>query len=134
MKSSRITGGLVLAVAVLLSTAAFAGSKPGSLYLAEAAQLNGKQIPAGTYEVRWEGNGPAVQVSVLKGKKVIASAPAKVEQVSAQSDHGAAVIDTAGGSRTLVEARFAGKNYKLVFPSPEAQAQNMHTGSNQSNR
>jgi len=134
MKSSKITGGLVLAVAVLLSTAAFAGSKPGSLYLSEGAQLNGRQIPAGTYQLRWEGNGPAVQVSVLKGKKVIASAPAKIEQVAAQSDRGAAVIDTAGGSRTLVEARFAGKNYKLVFPSPEAQAQNMHTGSNQSNR
>jgi hypothetical protein len=134
MKSAKITGGLVLAVAVLLSTAAFAGSKPGSLYLSEGAQLNGRQIPAGTYQLRWEGNGPAVQVSVLKGKKVIASAPAKIEQVAAQSDRGAAVIDTAGGSRTLVEARFAGKNYKLVFPSPEAQAQNMHTGSNQSNR
>ncbi|HTM90752.1 MAG TPA: hypothetical protein VL155_21275 [Terriglobales bacterium] len=134
MKSSKITGGLVLAIAVLLSTAAFAGSKPGSLYLSEGAQLNGRQIPAGTYQLRWEGNGPAVQVSVLKGKKVIASAPAKIEQVAAQSDRGAAVIDTAGGSRTLVEARFAGKNYKLVFPSPEAQAQNMHTGSNQSNR
>src|ERR1051326_5073734 len=134
MKSSKITGGLVLAIAVLLSTAAFAGSKPGSLYLSEGAQLNGRQIPAGTYQLRWEGNGPAVQVSVLKGKKVIASAPAKIEQVAAQSDRGAAVIDTAGGSRTLVEARFAGNNYKLVFPSPEAQAQNMHTGSNQSNR
>ncbi|HEX6905540.1 MAG TPA: hypothetical protein VF154_02945 [Terriglobales bacterium] len=134
MKSSKITGGLVLAVAVLLSTAAFAAGKPGSLYLGEAAQLNGKQIPAGTYQLKWQGNGPAVQVYVMKGKKVVASAPAKVEQVSAQSDHGAAVIDTAGGSRTLVEARFAGKNYKLVFPSPEAQAQNMHNGSNQSNR
>lgn len=134
MKSSKIRGGVVLAMAVLLSTAAFAGSKPGSLYLSEATQLNGKQMPAGTYQVRWEGSGPAVQVSVLRGKKVIASAPAKVERVTSTPDRGAAVIDTAGGGRTLVEARFAGKNYKLVFPSPEAQAQNMHNGSNQSNR
>jgi hypothetical protein len=134
MKSSKITGGLVLALAVLLSTAAFAASKPGSLYLGEAAQLNGKQIPAGTYQLQWEGNGPAVQVYVMKGKQVVASAPARVEQVSNKPDQGAAVVDTAGGSRTLVEARFAGKNYKLVFPSPEAQAQNMRNGSNQSNR
>lgn len=134
MKSSKITGGLVLAVAVLLSSAAFAGSKPGSLYLGEAAQLNGKQIPAGTYQLQWKGNGPAVQVNVLKGKKVIASAPARMEQVSARPERGAAVIDTAGGGRTLVEARFADRDYKLVFPSPEAQAQNMRNGSNQSNR
>ena len=82
MKSSKIRRGVVLAMAVLLSTAAFAGSKPGSLYLSEATQLNGKQIPAGTYQVRWEGSGPAVQVSVLRGKKVIASAPAKVSALS----------------------------------------------------
>ncbi len=134
MKSSKMMGSLVLALAVLLSTAAFAGNKPGSLYLGDAAQLNGKTLPAGDYKVQWEGSGPAVQVQILKGKKVVATAPAKVEQTQEKAASGAAVIETAGGSRQLVEARFAGKNYKLVFTGPEAQAQNMHGGSGQSNR
>ncbi len=134
MKSSKMMGSLVLAAAVLLSTAAFAGNKPGSLYLGDAAQLNGKTLPAGDYKLQVEGSGPTVQVEFLKGKKVVATAPAKVEQMQSKSADGAAVIETAGGSRQLVEARFAGKNYKLVFTTPEAQAQNMHNGSSQSNR
>lgn len=135
MKYSKYTGGLVLAMAVLLSSAAFAGNKPGSLFLGEATQLNGKQLPAGTYNVKWEGNGPEVQVEFLRGKKVVATAPAKLEQTTTKPEQGAAVIDTASGSRTLTEARFAGKNYKLVFPSPEAQAQNARSGaSGQNNR
>ncbi len=128
MSYSKITDGLVLALAVLISTAAFAGSKPGSLYLGSAAQVNGKQLPAGTYEVKWEGSGPAVEVQFLKGKKVVATTPAKVEQTPSKSAQGSAVIETAGGGRSLVEARFAGKNYKLVFPGAEAQARNTQTG------
>jgi hypothetical protein len=134
VKYSKYTGGLVLAVAVLVSTAAFAGNKPGSLYLADTTQLNGKQLPAGTYDLKWEGNGPDVQVEFLKGKKVVATAPAKLQQTSIRPDKGAAVIDMASGSRSLSEARFAGKNYKLVFPNPEAQAQNAHGSSGQNNR
>jgi hypothetical protein len=134
MKYSKYTGGLVLALVALLSTAAFAGNKPGSLYLSDAAQLNGKQLPAGTYQLKWEGNGPEVQVQFLQGRKVVATAPAKLEQATSKPAKDAAVIDNAGGSRTLSEARFAGKNYKLVFPGPEAQAQNAHGSSGQNNR
>lgn len=134
MKYSKFTGGLVLSLAVLLSTAAFAGNKPGSLYLGDATQLNGKQLPAGTYQLKWEGNGPDVQVQFLQGKKVVATAPAKLEQASTKPEKDAAVIDTVSGSRSLTEARFAGKNYKLVFPGPEAQAQNAHASSGQNNR
>ena len=130
MNYSRITSGLVLTLAVLLSTAAFAGSKPGSLYLGSAAHVNGKQLPAGDYQVKWEGSGPAVEVQFLRGKKVVATAPAKVEQMTSKTRQGAAVIETAGGSRSLVEARFAGKNYKLVFPGGEAQAQNTQNSGN----
>jgi hypothetical protein len=134
MNYSKFTGGLVLSLALLLSTAAFAGNKPGSLYLGDAAQLNGKQLPAGSYQLRWKGNGPEVQVEFVQGKKVVATAPAKLEAASTKPEKDAAVIDTANGARSLTEARFAGKNYKLVFPGPEAQAQNAHGSSGQNNR
>ena len=135
MNFSKITGTAVLAVAVLVSTAAFAGNKPGSLYLANGAELNGKTLPAGTYDVRVEGNGPEVQVQFLKGKKLMASAPAKVEQMQKKAYQNAAVIETTGGGRSLIEARFAGKKFKLLFPSPEAQAKaaQSNSGSSQTN-
>lgn len=134
MKYSKYTGGLVLVLAVLLSTAAFAGNKAESLYLGDATQLNGKQLSAGTYQLKWKGNGPEVQVEFLQGKKVVATAPAKLEQGPTTPEKDAAVIETASGSRNLAEARFAGKKYKLVFPGPEAQAQNAHGSSGQNNR
>ena len=133
MKYSKIAGGLVLALAVLVSTA-FAGSKPASMELTSAAQVNGKQLPAGNYQLKWEGNGPPVQVHFLRGRKVVATAPAKLEPVSAKTADSSAMIENISGSRQLMEARFAGKNYKLVFAGAEAQAQNTRTsGSSQTN-
>jgi hypothetical protein len=134
MKYSKMAGGLVLAV-TLMASMAFAGSKRVSMEFSTAVQVNGKQLPAGSYRLKWEGDGPAVQVQFLKGKKVVATAPARVEQTP-RSNEGAAVIDNAGDAHNLVEARLAGRKYKLVFVSPEAQAQNSHGGgtSAQTNR
>lgn len=126
MKTSKMAG-LVLVCAVLISTIAVAGNKPVSMAFSGTTQVNNKQIPAGTYELKWEGNGPEVQVQFLRGKKVVATVPAKLEQMPSKADRAAAVIETAGGGRSLVEARFAGKSYKLVFAGAEAQAQNTHT-------
>lgn len=125
MKYSKIAGGLVLALTLLVSTA-FAGNKSASMQLNSVAQVNGKQLPAGNYKLKWEGDGPAVQVRFLQGKKVIATAPARLEQIPRKSNEAAAMIDNAGDAHSLMEVRFFGKNYKLVFPSAEAQAQNTH--------
>ncbi|HLK32331.1 MAG TPA: hypothetical protein VKT29_04530 [Terriglobales bacterium] len=124
MERFKITGGLVLTLTLLLCSAAMAGNKPASMDLAVAAQVNGKQLPAGTYQLKWEGNGPAVEVQVLKGKQVVATAPAKLETIPVKTSQNATVVDTDNGARNLVEARFAGKNYKLVFTGAAAQAQN----------
>jgi hypothetical protein len=135
MKCVKITGGLVLTLAVLVSTA-LAGGKRAPMLLTSAAQINGKQLPAGNYELKWEGTGTDVRVQFLHGKKVVATAPAKLEQVTAKATEDSALIDNASGTRQLTEARFAGKNYKLVFAGAEAQAQNTQTSgsSGQTNR
>jgi hypothetical protein len=118
--------GLVVACAMLLPVAALAGNKSASMAFGSDTQVNGKQIPAGSYELKWEGNGPEVQVQFVSRHKVIATVPAKLEQMPTKAERAAAVIETAGGGRSLVEARFAGRNYKLVFAGAEAQAQNTH--------
>ncbi|HEU5335323.1 MAG TPA: hypothetical protein VFU27_05140 [Terriglobales bacterium] len=135
MKSAKMAG-LVVACAMLLSAAAVAGNKPVSLAFASATQINGKQVPAGAYQLKWKGNGPEVQVQFIQRRKVIATVPAKLQQTPSKADRESAVIETAGGGRSLVEVRLAGKNYKLVFPGAEAQAQNTHAngGSADTNR
>jgi hypothetical protein len=32
----------------------------------------GKQLKAGNYSVQWDGNGPNVQLNILRGKSVVA--------------------------------------------------------------
>src|SRR5438477_12457620 len=114
MKRSRITGGLAVVILMMLSVSAFAGDR-GSMELVGAAHLNGKELPAGSYDLKWSGSGSEVQVKFLRGRKTIATAPAKIVKVKDAAERDAAVIDTANGTRELSEAMFAGRNYRLEF-------------------
>ena len=102
--------GLVLAVA----TSLFA-SASGTLRISEPVQVNGKTIAAGEYKVKWEGTSNA-EVSILKGKQVVATAPGRVVDMSNASPVDAAVLyKNADGSRTVKEIRFAGKKFALAL-------------------
>jgi len=55
-------------LALLLCTSAFAVSK-GSFSIDTPATISGHELPPGDYQAKWDGAGPAVQVSILsKGK------------------------------------------------------------------
>jgi hypothetical protein len=76
----------------------------------------GKQIAAGQYDVQWEGNGPSVEASIMKGKKVVATVPARVVTLEQSPSMNSAVLRTNDdGSRSLAQARFSGKKLALAF-------------------
>jgi hypothetical protein len=110
-----------LALAVLLATSAFAGTNKGSLHLSEAAQVNGQAVPAGDYQVRWDGTGSNVEISVMQGKKVVAKAPAKVVELKEAFGHDAAVVNRSNNSAAVTEVRFAGKKYALAIGAEKAE-------------
>jgi hypothetical protein len=115
MKASRTLKGLLLGLSLLLAASAFAANK-GPLQLINPASLGGKQLAAGSYTVKWDGNGPEVQLSVLKGNKVVATAPARLSNLDRSSEGNEAVVNVnADGSRTLTEIRLAGKKYALAI-------------------
>ena len=68
---------VVLGVAVLLTSAAFAGNK-GSLIIRERVDVAGQQLAPGEYQVRWNGSGSDVQVSFMQGKKEVIKTAAKI--------------------------------------------------------
>lgn len=114
---------MVLALAVLVATSAFAGNtNKGSLHLSEAAQVNGQSVPAGDYQLRWEGTGANVEVSFMQGKKLVTKAPAKVVEVKDAFNHDAAVVDRGSAAPTVTEVRFAGKKYALSLTGAEKAA------------
>ena len=122
MKWNYVAKSVVLALAVLVATSAFAGNNKGSLHLSQAAQVNGQAVPAGEYQLRWEGTGSNVEVSFMQGKKVVTKAPAKVVELKSTFGNDAAVIDRSSSTPSLTEVRFAGKKYALEIGGAEKAA------------
>jgi hypothetical protein len=120
MKSSKLYQSLLLALALLLATGAFAANR-GSLQLNESVNVAGKQLAAGDYNVKWEGSGPNVELSILKGKAVVTKVPARVVELSRSSGSDAAVTKlNSDGSKSLAEIRFSGKKQALAIGEESA--------------
>ena len=127
MNRNSLLKSLVLGLAVLLATSAFASNK-GSLHVQEAVQINGQQLPAGDYQLRWDGSGSNVELSVLQGKRVITKTSAKLVETNEPSAYDAAVVDKSGSSPSISEVRFAGKKYKLAIGGGEKAEANEGSG------
>lgn len=123
MKASKMFQGLLLGLALLLATSAFAANK-GSLQVSDPVTVSGKQLAAGDYTVKWEGNGPSVELNILQGNRVVATAPARLIDLNRSSDNNAAVTKLNGdGSKALSEIRFSGKKYALAIGEESAKAE-----------
>ena len=123
MKSSKLSKGLLLGLALLLATSAFAANK-GSLQVSDPVTVSGKQLAPGAYTVEWEGNGPNVELNILQGIKVVATMPARLIDLNRSADGDSAVVrKNDDGSRTLAEIRFAGKKYALALGNESAKAE-----------
>ena len=115
MKFATVSKSVMLGLALLLASSAFAATK-GSLQISHPVTLNGTQLKAGDYKVEWDGSGPNVEVSILQGRNVVAKTPAHVVDLSTASANSAAVTRTnSDGSSTLAGARFGGKKVALEF-------------------
>jgi hypothetical protein len=127
MKISTISKWLVLSLALLLATGAFAANK-GSFRVSDTVSVAGKQLSPGEYKLSWEGNGPDVQLSILQGKNVVATVPAHVVELPKSAPDNAAIVNNHDdGSKSLSQVRFSGKKYALSIGSESTTADN--TGS-----
>jgi len=120
MTVSKKFRGLLFGLSVLLATGAFAADK-GSLELNSPASIGGKQLAAGDYRLTWQGDGPTVQLSVLKGNKVVVTTRARVVNVDHPSERNESVVTQDGnGSRSLAEIRLSGRKYVLAIDEDTA--------------
>jgi len=122
MRISNICKGLFLGLALLLATSAFAANE-GFLQVQENVSLNGKQLGPGSYWLKWKGHGPNVEGTIVKGNNVVATVPARLEDVTAAPAKNATVVRiNEDGSRSLSEIQFAGKRYILAMGQESAKA------------
>jgi hypothetical protein len=126
MKFATVTKSLVMGLALLLASSAFAATK-ASLQLNHPTVVNGTTLKAGEYKLQWDGTGPNVEVSIVQGKNVVAKVSAKVVDLDAPSKNDAAVVKMNGdGTAALTGARFEGKKYALQLGES---SDGMQTGS-----
>ena len=113
MKFTMVSKSLMLGLALLLASSAFAASK-ASLQITHPVTVSGTQLKPGDYKLQWDGSGPNVEVSILRGKNVVAKVPAHIVDLSAPSQSDAAVTKkNDDGSSSLAGARFQGKKFAL---------------------
>jgi hypothetical protein len=113
MKFATVSKSLVLGLALMLASSAFAGTK-ASLQLNNAVTVNGTTLKAGDYKVQWDGSGPNVELSIIQGKNVVAKVPAHVVDLPTAAVNDAAVTrKNDSGPNSLTALRFQGKKFSL---------------------
>jgi hypothetical protein len=118
----RTSKSLLLGLALLLATSAFAANK-GSLNVQEPVTVNGTRLAPGDYKVAWDGTGPSVELSITQGKKVVAKVPARMVTLENPSQTDAAVVRNNGdGTRSLSEVRLSGKKFAFAVGEEAAKA------------
>jgi hypothetical protein len=128
MKLSTISKKLLPGLALLLATGAFAANK-GSFKVFEQVTVSGHQLAPGDYQLKWDGTGPNVELSILSQGKLVATVPARLVEMSRDADYSATQLHkNVDGTQSLTEIDFAGKKYSLVFGDDSA------TGSQQGNQ
>lgn len=116
---------IVLAVALLLATSAFASNR-GSIQFSQEVQIAGTRLSPGQYSLEWEGKGPQVELKVMRGGKVVATTPAQMVDLQTASVGDQTIVSKgADGTNSLSEIRFSGKKYALQIGSETAR---MSTG------
>ncbi len=116
---TRTLAGFTLVVLALsLSIGAFAASKSQTITLFHDAQVNGKTLHAGEYDVKCDTSGSTAQVKFLKNGKEVASATGQVKQLSNAPEHNQLVTtDGNGGAASISEIDFAHSNSGVTFDS-----------------
>ena len=112
----------LLALACMLAINAFAKPKSENITLYHDASLNGTNVPAGDYVVKYYTEGTNAQVKFMKGNKEVATANGQVKTLPKKAANSQVVMTEDGSSRSINEIDFGGKDTAISFGSAGAAA------------
>jgi ABC-type Fe3+-hydroxamate transport system substrate-binding protein len=113
-----------LALAVGISAFAVNETHKSNFQITSPAHLNGMKMPAGDYTAKWEGEGPTVQVSIMRGSKVLITVPAQVVVLSQPAANTQAETQKGSdGNEALTRLQFSGKKFALDLDNESANGQ-----------
>jgi len=119
MNRFHILKSSLIALALLPVPNVFAANK-GPLHVSSPEDVAGQTLNAGDYIVLWAGDGPNVDLKIMQGKKVVATATAHTVQLQNPSINDSEVVNVKGGTRSLSMIFFLGKTVALKIQGPSA--------------
>jgi hypothetical protein len=121
MQRSGLSCWISVAAVLLFSTAVYAANR-GSLQIPEEVSVNGQSLPAGDYQVKWDGDGPNADLRILRNGKVVATIQAHTtELVRKDQEDSVLTKKNDDGTASLLEIHFAGKKYAFAVVRAETQ-------------
>jgi hypothetical protein len=124
MKSSKVSILLIGSALVFSSAALAADANKGKLYLQDTTIVDGKPLNPGSYTVEWTGNGPTVQVALVRGKQTVATFPAHIKEQPTPNHYDAHASATEpDGSSRLTVIYIGGKRTTLELEQNQANSQ-----------
>ncbi len=119
MTLSRIST-TILGASLLFAAGAFAQEK-STLSVAEKVNIQGTELKPGKYEVKWDGSGPNVQVSISQGKNTVGTFPATVvARDSSNTGGGYESKKETNGSKSITAIYPSGKKIQLEIGQAQA--------------
>jgi hypothetical protein len=113
----KFSGFLRLAMfcfALTVAASCFAAdAHKANFQVSESVQVNGTELAPGEYVAKWAGDGPDVQLNILRHGKSVATVPAKLVQLDQKASSDASEIRNGSSGRQLSNLQFAGKKYSL---------------------
>jgi hypothetical protein len=114
MKFSSFLRFAMFCFALTLAASGFAAdTHKANFQVSESVQVNGTELAPGDYVAKWAGDGPDVQLNILRNGKSVATVPAKLVQLDQKASSDASEVRNDGGGRQLTNLQFAGKKYCL---------------------
>lgn len=119
MKALKFSALLSMA---LFATSAFAAGNKTSFEISGNTVVGSKTLSAGKYTASWEGQGPNIDLSISRGKEVVATVPAHLVDLPRPLIAGATIVKTnPDGSTVLSEIQISGKKYVLELGQANGQ-------------
>jgi len=123
MKIPKLALALVSAVLLFASVTFADEANKTTVRFSQKVTVDGKTLDSGKYTAQWTGEGPNVQVTLLRGKDAVATFAAQIKQESTPNPTDAiGTTDGPDGSKQLTSIYPNGKRVSIQVGSSDAAA------------
>jgi hypothetical protein len=114
MKLSKLAAALATTALFVVGVAVSAEANKMTIHIDQKVAVDGKILETGRYTAEWNGEGPNVQVTLMKGKNTVATFAAQIKQEpSANPDDAIGTTDGPDGTKQLSSIYPNGKRISL---------------------